>query len=182
MSDCHVGIHFWNAGPRSIGIQRLTTESTILPKSLLLHHEPLWPPVPGSEKCQLQKSCKSNLLTLTFRCLFVCFKAGKWFLKPLGTIITQINNETKCLNKSFWERLKLCKDDYSKACNLDCHCWLEWGPLQPSTQEKNRLVFGVFLVPTYSTETWHSRIKGHFSLLVLWLLTWDAAAPEKEKL
>ena len=122
MSDCHVGIHFWNVGPRSIGIQRLTTESTILPKSLLLHHEPLRPPVPGSEKCQLQKSCKSNLLTLTFRCLFVCFKAGKWFLKPLGTI-SQINNETKCLNKSFWERLKLCKDDYSKACNLDCH----WG-------------------------------------------------------
>lgn len=184
MSDCHVGVHFWNTGPRSTGIQRLTTESTTtLPKSLPLHHEPLWPHVPGSEKCQLQKSCKSNLLTLTFRCFCFCFlKQANDFLSfwrlSYPKLVTKQSPWTKVFEKD-WSCAKmiiprpvtstaisgyngsLCSHQHRRRTGwcLGSSVWLHTAP-----------------------ETWHSRIKGHFSLLVLWLLTWDAAAPEKEKL
>ena len=135
MGDCHVGIHFWNTGPRSIGMQRLTTESpTILPKSLLLHHESLWPYVPGSKKHPVAEILQIKFVNLDIKVFVFCFFFFFFFLKQVNDFLNLWGipypyNETNCLNKSSLERLKLCKDDYSQACNLDCHFWLEWRPL-----------------------------------------------------
>lgn len=52
------------------------------------------------------------------------------------------------------------------------------GGLQLPTQVRT----GWCLPWDYSKETWHSRIKGHFSLLVLFLLIWEMFQHQREAL
>lgn len=100
-NDCYVGTDFWNTGPRVTEIHRLMIKSihhflscyyfTVSHSSLNCRD---W------KKAELQRSCKSNLLTWIFK-IFFLKKAGKLFLKPVGNTMSQINNEITVSTEDF---------------------------------------------------------------------------------